>query len=164
MIEFVNSIAFGATAVLIVIGIIGTIVPLLPGVFLIWFSVLLYSVITGFSDVTVASFVVITLITLVTGTSEYWMSLLGAKTGGASKRSLLYGIAGAIVGTFLLPVLGTVLGYAGGLLFAEYQKHGDWDTAVRASVGGLAGWGIATAVQFIGGLIMAAIFFWQTLA
>ncbi|MCA9922229.1 MAG: DUF456 domain-containing protein [Anaerolineales bacterium] len=159
MLELLQSFAFGLTVIFLIIGIIGTIVPLIPGIFIIWLAVLAHGLLTGFSFISTGSFLWISLIALVTGTSDIWMSYLGAKKGGASKEALLYGTGGAILGTFLLPLLGTIVGYAAGLLYGEYKKHGDWETAKKAGMGGIAGWGIATAVQFVGGILMNIIFF-----
>jgi uncharacterized protein YqgC (DUF456 family) len=48
-----------------------------------------------------------------------------------------------------------------GILLAEYQKRQDWNLALRASLGGLAGYGIASLIQFGGGLLMIFVFVWQ---
>jgi uncharacterized protein YqgC (DUF456 family) len=91
--------------------------------------------------------------------------LVGAKVSGSSRRALVFGALGALAGTFLLPIplLGTIIGYAGGILLGEYHKHRDWDRAFRAGVGGVAGWGIATVLQLGGGLLILLIFVWQVL-
>ena len=158
-----ESFTFGLIVIFIILGIIGIIVPLLPGIVLIYMAVLTYVWAYGMETLGWASFIIITLIALVTGTSDLWMSLLGAKTGGASGRAMLYGTIGAVVGSFFAPLIGTLIGYAVGLLLGEYQKRGDWAAAWKASAGGLAGWGVATAVQLGGGLIILAIFLWQAL-
>ena len=159
----IESVTFGLIVILMILGIIGIIVPLLPGIILIWLAVLTYVFAYGMETLGWISFILITLIALVTGTSDLWMSLLGAKTGGASGRSLLYGGIGAIVGSFFAPLLGTLIGYAVGILLGEYQKRGDWAAAWKTSAGGLAGWGVATAVQFGGGLLILIIFLWRVL-
>ena len=158
-----ESITFGLIVAFIILGIIGIIIPLIPGIVLIWLAVVTYVWAYGMETIGWASFIIITLIALVTGTSDLWMSLLGAKTGGASGRSFLFGAIGAIVGSFIVPLIGTIVGYAVGILLGEYQKRGNWDEALRASVGGLAGWGLATVIQLGGGLIILGIFIWQTL-
>ena len=136
---------------------------MIPGTLLIWIAVLIYALINGFSSIGTFSFIIITIIAIATGTADLWMPLLGAKSGGASGRSLLMGTVGGIIGTFVAPLLGTIIGYAIGILVGEYQKRGDWNAAFKASVGGVAGWGVATAIQLGGGLLMLAIFIWQAL-
>jgi uncharacterized protein YqgC (DUF456 family) len=114
---------------------------------------------------------VLTAIAIITGTADIWLSYAGAKTGGAGSRALLYGTIGSIFGFFalgmLIPVfgnlLGGVFGYTAGVLLGQYQTHHDWNVALRASLGGLAGWGVATAVKLGGALLMVIIFIWQVL-
>lgn len=161
---FFESITIGLTVTFIVLGLIGIIVPLIPGTLLIWLAILVYAGVTGFTTVTPLSFAILTLIALVTGTADFWLPLLGAKTGGASLRTILLGVVGAIIGSFVAPLLGTVVGYALGILLGEYVQRNDWNAAVKASLGGVAGWGIATAVQLGGGLLMLVIFVWQAFA
>ena len=98
-----------------------------------------------------------------TGTSDLWLTLFGAKKGGASVKSMLIGTMGAIAGSFVFPLVGTIAGYIAGLLLGEYWQHGDWELAKKAGLGGLAGWGIATIIQFIGGIFIFVIFLWQVL-
>jgi uncharacterized protein len=164
-----QSLLFGLTVGFIVIGLIGVIVPVLPGVLLIWLAILLYAVLTGFQAISPLAFAILTVIGLVTGTADLWMSLLGAKQGGASRRAMIYGVIGSVVGflagmVFIIGGLfGALAGYALGILLGEYQKHRDWNIALKASIGGLAGWGLATAVQLGGGLLMLIIFVWRVL-
>jgi uncharacterized protein YqgC (DUF456 family) len=146
-----------------VLGLIGTVVPMIPGSLLIWVAVLVYVLVNGMASVGWLAFIFISLIALATGTADLWMPLLGAKKVGASLRAMVYGTIGAIIGTFFAPLLGTLVGYAGGILLGEYQKRGDWEEAFKVSLGGLAGWGLATAVQLGGGLLILAIFAFNAL-
>jgi hypothetical protein len=172
MTEVVQALAFGVAVAFMFVGLVGILLPIMPGTLLIWLSALAYAIVDRFETVGVPTFVVITLIALVSGTADIWMSILGAKTGGASFRSMILGVVGAIVGfvvlTPLIPVVGSlfggVIGYALGVLLGQYHKHRDWRIAARASLGGLAGWGIATAVQLGGGVLIMAIFIWRALA
>lgn len=163
---FLQSIAFGIAAFFMLLGLVGVLIPLMPGSLLIWLTVILYAVVerlNGYAAIDPLTLVVITLISLVTGLADLWLPLVGGKVSGSSTRALLFGVAGAILGTILLPLLGSIIGYALGILLGEYQKHRDWDRALRAGAGGLAGWGIGTALQMGGGLLVIIIFIWQVL-
>lgn len=147
--------------ILFIMGVIGIIVPLLPGILLIWGGVLFYAAtIDHFSLISPWLFALITLIALAAGTADLWLSLFGAKKTGASWTTLLLGVAGAIVGTFLIaiPLLGTLIGYAAGILIGEFLRLHDFRAAVRASVGGVIGWGVGTALQLVGGLLIIGLF------
>jgi len=167
-----DALVFGLAVAFMIVGLIGIAVPILPGTILIWLGVLAYALVEGFQAIDWLTFVVLTLIALITGTADIWLALLGAKTGGASFWALVYGMIGGIVGFFLfgalLPIVGNlfggIIGYALGILIGQYQKHRDWNLALKASFGGIVGWGIATVVQFAGGILMIVIFIWQVLA
>lgn len=154
------------------VGLIGMVVPVIPGTILIWLGVLGYAIVEDFQAIDPGILVIISLIGLVTGTSDIWLALLGARSGGASGLSLLYGIIGGVIGFFvlspLIPIIGSliggIVGYALGILLGQYRQLKDWNQAIKASFGGLVGWGVATAVEIVGGIMMVAIFVWQVLS
>lgn len=138
-----------------IVGLIGALLPIIPGVIIIWFASLFYAaVLVGFGTFSPWVFVLITLIAMVAGTSDIWLAALGAKTTGASWRTLLVGLVGAIAGTFLLPIpiFGTIIGYAAGIILAEYMRFKEWRPAIRTALGGVVGWGISSVVELVGGL------------
>jgi uncharacterized protein len=159
--QLFEALSIGFVIVILLFGLVGTFIPLVPGVLLMWLTILIYAWSEGFTAVSTPSFIVISLIALVTGTSDIWLTLFGAKKGGASVRSMLTGLLGAVIGSFVFPIVGTIAGYIGGVLLGEYWRHGDWEIAKKAGLGGLAGFGIASLIQFIGGIFMLFIFLWQ---
>ena len=161
MTQLFEAFSVGIVVVILLFGLIGTLIPIIPGVLLMWLTVFLYALVDGFTAVSTPAFIFISLIALTTGTSDLWLTLFGAKKGGASIKSMLIATLGAIIGSFALPIIGTIAGYIAGLFFGEYWQHGDWQIARKAGLGGLAGWGIATVIQFIGGIFILMIFLWQ---
>lgn len=167
-----EALAFGIAVAFILVGLAGIIVPILPGILLIWLTVLAYAIVDGFEAVGWVTFIAITLIAIVVGTADIWMSLLGAQKGGAARRAMFFGMIGGVVGFFLfgtlLPIvgnlLGGILGYAIGVFLGQYHKYRDWELARKASFGGLVGWGVATVIQMVGGLLILLIFVWQVLS
>ncbi len=163
---FLQSFSFGLAVFFILLGIAGVLIPIVPGTLLIWLTVVVYAIverINGFAAVDWVTFTIITLIAVVTGLSEFWLPLIGAKVRGSSRRAILFGIVGGIIGTFVLPLLGTIIGYALGVLLGEYQKLRNWERALRASLNAVASWGVAAALQLGGGLLIFFIFVWQVL-
>jgi uncharacterized protein YqgC (DUF456 family) len=167
-----EALIFGFAVGFMIVGLVGIVVPILPGTLLIWLTVLIYAVIDGFETVGWVGFIIITIIALVTGTADLWLPVLGAKSAGAAKRAMVFGLAGGVIGFFLLgglipilgSLLGSVLGYAAGVLLGQYHKYRDWNLALRAGLGSMAGWGIGTAIQFGGGLLIVALFILQVLS
>jgi uncharacterized protein YqgC (DUF456 family) len=165
-VDFLSALGFGLAVAFILVGVVGTVVPILPGMLLVWFTVLVYAWRTGFEAVGWPSLIFITIIALVTGLSNVWLPLLGAQKTGAAKRALFLGVVGAVVGTFIIPIpiLGTVIGYAIGVFLGEFIKVRDWRLALKASLGGVAGWGVSTIVEIVGALLILAIFVVQVLS
>ncbi len=153
----------GAALLLMIIGWLGILIPIIPGIFVIWMGLGLYAWQTNFEVIGIPLFVVLSLIILFAAATDLWLPLFGAKKSGAAKRALLLGMAGAIVGSFILPLVGTIIGLALGMLLGEYHKRRDWDTAVEVSWGGVKGWGIATAIQLVSGALVIIAFIWQVL-
>lgn len=163
-IQVVQSLAFGLAVVSMVIGLVGILIPLLPGMLLIWLSLLGYAIVDGFQVITPGYFAWLTVIAVGVGSADWWLPFLGAKAIGVSPLALRYGLAGGILGFFLAgPLPGALLGYALGILWGEYQRQRDWGMALRASLGGLASFGVATVLQLAGGLIIIVLFLQRTL-
>jgi uncharacterized protein YqgC (DUF456 family) len=151
------TVGTGLVILAFVIGLLGTILPVIPGLIIVWLASLYYAaVVVGFDAFSPWVFALLTIIALVAGTSNIWLAALGAKTTGASWRTLGVGFIGSIAGTFLLPIplVGTIVGYAAGLVLSEYVRQGELRPAVKAAFGGMVGWGISTVVEFVGGVLM----------
>jgi len=158
-----QSIGISLAIVFILIGIIGAFVPVLPGSLLVWFTILIYAIVEGWDAITPLVFIIITVIAAITGSANIWLSLLGAKTGGASGQSLVFGIIGSLIGLVVFSLIGSIIGYALGIILGEYRKHKDWNLALKASFGGLAGWGLSTAIQAGGSILILILFLWRVL-
>jgi len=150
--------------IVMLVGLAGVFLPVVPGVALIWLAAVGYAVADGFTHVGPLTLAVLTLLGLLGVTAELWMSSLGGKAGGASWWSLLAGFLLGLLGLvfFSLPgaVIGTVLGVLG---MEAWRREGDWREAVKASGGWLAGWLLSIVVQFLISLAMIAIFLWRVL-
>lgn len=143
--------------VLVVIGLIGVVLPALPGTWLIFGGLLLAAWADGFKHVGLWPLVVIGLI----GAGSYFVDFiapaLGAQKLGASKRAM----AGAALGTlgglvFGLP--GLLIGPFVGAVLGELTMHREWKRVGRAGVAAWIGFAIGTAVKVSLAFVMIAIF------
>jgi uncharacterized protein YqgC (DUF456 family) len=69
--------------VLMFIGLVGVILPLVPGIVLVYLAALLYAVHEGFAKIGPITLAVLTVLAVVGVTADIWVSSLGAKAGGA---------------------------------------------------------------------------------
>lgn len=158
-----QSALFSVTLIIMVLGIIGTAIPLLPGTIVVWLATLGFAVFTDWALLTPFWFVMITVIALITGSADWWLPMLGANLAGGSRWSGLVGSIGGLIGFFAFNFIGSLVGYALGVISAEYYRLREWRPALRSSLGGLAGVGMANVVQFIGAIMILSLFIWRVL-
>jgi uncharacterized protein len=138
------------------IGLIGTVVPVLPGLLLIWATGLVYGLLAGFGGVGIAAFAVMTMLLGVGMAMSYVIPKRAGERGGAPKASLRLGIVGAVVGFFVIPVVGLPIGGALGVLLGEYSRLQDWSAAWATTRKVLGGFGLAVLAEFTAGVFMVA--------
>lgn len=143
------------------IGLLGVLLPLIPGVGLIWITALIYAIAEGFQNVDPITMVVLSLIAIPGVTADIWVSSLGAKVGGASFWSIVASLLGGIIGFLFFNLPGALIGSLVGLVVVELFRAKDWRQALKASGGWVVGRLVSTAVQLVVGVIMIAIFWWQ---
>jgi hypothetical protein len=160
--------AFWLAIAAMVVGLIGIILPIIPGVGFVWLAMLGYAIAEQFTTIDPISFTVLTILGAIGVSADLWMSQVGAKIGGASIWSLLSGVLlgliGAIVGFVFLgigAVPGAILGAILGVFLAEWYRRKDWREAFKAGGGWLVGCTLSGVVQLLIALLMMVIFVWQ---
>jgi uncharacterized protein YqgC (DUF456 family) len=159
--EPINSIVLVVALLVMLVGVIGTVLPVIPGTVLIFLAACLYALVEGFHIVGWPTLVVLGVLTVVATTADIWASSVGAKMGGASGWSVVAGLVGGLVGFVLFTLPGAIAGAILGVLLTEIIRLGDWKQALKAGSGWVVGWALATVVQLGIGLIMVAVFVWQ---
>lgn len=163
MAEPLDSIVLVLALLVMVVGLIGTVLPVIPGTVLIFLSALGYALVEGFQTVGWPTLAVLGVLALVATTADLWASSIGAKVGGASGWSVLGGMIGGLIGFLVLSLVGAIIGAILGVLLTELVRLGDWRKALKAGGGWAIGWALATVVQVGIALTMVAIFVWQVI-
>ncbi len=161
MAEPLGSIVLVLALLVMVVGLIGTVLPVIPGTILIFLSALGFAFVEGFQTVGWPTLIALGVLALVATTADIWASSVGAKVGGASGWSVLAGMIGGLIGFLVLSLVGAIIGAILGVLLTEIVRLGDWRKALKAGGGWAIGWALATVVQVGIALTMVAIFVWQ---
>lgn len=161
--EPLNDIVLVLTLLAMLVGLIGIVLPIIPGTVVIFVAALIYALIDGFQSVGWPTLVILGLLTIVATTADLWASTVGARIGGASGWSIVVGLAGGLVGFVVFSLPGAIIGAIVGVLLTEIIRVGDWRQAVKAGSGWVLGWVLSTVVQLAIALTMVAIFLWQVL-
>ena len=157
MAPWLQASIFGLTLFFMLVGLIGLIVPLFPGMLVMWLAALGYGVVSGFDTLGIILFVFITLGMLVGVTIDNIMMGAGARKGGASWLSILLGLVAGVIGTFVFPPVGGLIAAPAVILLLEYLRARDWKKAWNATRGLAMGWGMSFLVRFGIGLVMIAL-------
>lgn len=161
--DLTSTIAFVLALIVMVIGLIGIVLPVVPGILLILLAGFVYAVAEGFQAIGWPTLLVWAVLALIALTADIWASTVGAKMGGASGWSILFGLVGGLVGLVVLSLPGAILGAIAGVLITEIVLVGDWRQAFKAGGGWMLGWLLSTVFQLVIGLAMMAIFVWQVM-
>lgn len=132
---------------LVVAGLVGLVLPALPGMPFIAAGIALVAWGDGFARIGPATLFVVALIGLVGWALDYVAGVLGARKAGASR----WGVAGAVAGLaaglpFGLP--GLILGPGLGATLFEYLKDPDFRRAARAGTGVFLGFVVGTILKY----------------
>ncbi len=148
---------FWITLIIMAVGLFGLIVPIFPGITVIWLAALGYGVVTGFSTLGWVLFAVITVLLIVGVTIDNVLMGAKARKEGAAWSSLALGWLAGILGTIIFPPIGGIIAAPLVVLLLEYVRLRDINKAL-ASLRGLAiGWGASFVVRIFIGLAMIGI-------
>jgi len=137
--------------ILMLIGIIGCLVPVLPGPPLSFLGLILLQV-SKFGNFSSTTLIVLAAITIVVTVLDYIVPIWGTKKFGGSKYGTRGATVGLVIGLFLGPI-GIVIGPLVGAIVGELIFKDDMKYAVRAGFGSLLGFltgiGLKLATSFV---------------
>jgi len=142
---------------LVLVGLIGIVLPALPGTVLIFAGLWLAAWADGFNHVGAVTIVLLAVLAAATYLVDVVAMALGMQRFGASRRAMAGAALGALVGLFLgLP--GLIIGPFVGAVIGELTEHRDLARAGRAGVLAWVGFVIGMAVKVGFGFVMIGIF------
>lgn len=151
--QFFTSIPFGSmglwvlTSCLLLVGIIGSVVPLLPGPFLIFIAGIVHTFLAPEAGMSWQGIVLLSILLVLAYVVDMAAGALGARWFGASRWGIAGVFVGGIVGLFFAP-LGFIVGpLAGGLLFELVFAKKRMAPAVKSTWGTLLGTGVGLVAR-----------------
>lgn len=151
MISLVDVLALLAVAV----GIVGIVVPVLPGSLLILGALLAWAIAVG-ETAAWAVFAVATTLLVVGTVVKYLVPGRRMKSAGVPSSTLFLGAVAGIVGFFVVPVVGLPLGFVLGVYAAEQHRLGATE-ARRTTVAALKAVGLSILIEMTAALLAAVV-------
>ncbi|WP_459548361.1 DUF456 domain-containing protein [Nocardia sp. X0981] len=140
----------------ILVGLVGIVVPILPGVILIFAAIAVWAFLTGGTTAWVVLAISAVLL-IVSGVVKYTWPGRNLKEAGVPNRTLLLGGIAGIAGFFVIPVVGLFVGFVVGVYLAELQRMPDNQQAWRSSKHAVKGVGLSILVELLGALLASGV-------
>jgi uncharacterized protein YqgC (DUF456 family) len=128
-------------------GIVGCVLPFIPGPPLSFLSLLVLSWARQWEPFSVRFLIIMGLLTVLLTVLDYVIPAGGAKKFGASKAGIWGSLFGMPLGLFFFPPWGIVIGGIAGAFLGELIAGKEGNTALRASWGVFIGYVAGTALK-----------------
>lgn len=132
--DIAQSLLIALTTIVMVIALVLSFIPMLPGPMLVWGVVIIFGVLNGFQRLTPAAAVAASVLMIAGVTSDLWLSIFGVKTGGLTCLASIGSLIGGLVATFIIPIpiVNTLLGCVAGALLTELIRFREIRKALQA--------------------------------
>jgi uncharacterized protein YqgC (DUF456 family) len=142
---------------LIILGIAGSFLPIIPGPLTSWLGLLVLHFTEGIEMST--TFLVVTfLVALFIFILDYIIPVVGTKRFGGSRAGMIGTTIGLLVGLFSPIPFGIIIGPFLGAIIGEMTQRNDFNKATKAAFGSFVGFLASTFLKFIVALIFLGFF------
>ena len=143
-------------AMAIAVGLVGILVPFLPGTLLVWAAIAVWA----YVEHTTVSWVVLGVATAVLGAGilvKYLWPARRMKAADIGWRTMAAGAVLGVIGFFVVPVAGLVLGFVLGVFLAELAQRRDRRRAWASTVHAVKGVALSVGVELLAALLATAV-------
>ena len=143
-------------AVAIAVGLVGILVPLLPGTLLVWAAIAVWAFLAG----TTSAWIVLAVVTGILGITlliKYLWPAKRMRAADVGNGILAAGAVGGIIGFFVIPVAGLLVGFVLGVYLAELARRRDQRRAWASTVHAVKAALLSVGVELTGGLLATAV-------
>jgi uncharacterized protein YqgC (DUF456 family) len=143
-------------ALAIAVGLVGILVPLLPGTVLVFGAIAVWA----FFERTTVAWVTLGIVTALLAATllvKYLWPMRRMRSADVRTSSLFAGAVLGIIGFFVIPVLGLVIGFVLGVYLAELANRRDQRLAWTSTVHAIKGVALSVGVELAGGLLATVV-------
>jgi len=160
--NFLEILLFVIVLMIMLVGLAGVILPVLPGIPLIFGATVLYGVLTGFKQINLQLILILAGLTIFGLVIDYLSNYFSVRKMGGSMAGAIGAVAGLFIGFFLglawIIILPFVLAVAFELIAGREGRQ-----ALKSGVGAFVGLIFGGLTRFIIGCVMMGIFVWKVL-
>jgi uncharacterized protein YqgC (DUF456 family) len=150
-------------ALAIATGIVGVVVPVLPGALLVWAAIAVWALVDG----SATAWAVLAVATLLIGGAQLVKLLVPGRrlrAAGVHRRSILAGVVLATAGFFLIPVVGFFIGFPLGVYLEERRRLGNHASAWNSTREAVRAMGLSIVIELSATVLAAGAWLAAVLA
>ena len=141
----------------LIVGTVGLIIPVFPGLVVNWIAILVYGVVSGFGVKGWIIFVLVTILMIVGNVIDNVMMGKKARESGASWLSIVTGyVVSLVVSLIFTPIAGLVAAPVG-VFLVEFIWRRKWREALNVAWSLMVGWGWSIAIRITIGVAMIGL-------
>lgn len=144
-------------SVLMIVGIIGSVAPVLPGPPLNYIGLLLLQLLET-APFSTRFLIIFAVLTILVTALDYLIPIYGTKRFGASKYGIWGSTIGLILGIFIFPPFGIIIGPFAGAFIGEMVSGKEVNAALKSGFGSFLGFLTGTFMKFALSVVMTFYF------
>lgn len=148
--------------ILNILGIIGIVVPALPGIILNYLALFLLYISRGEEAIGLNALITFGLLTLLVALLDYILPLAGAKKLGASRTGIIFAVIGMITGMIFFPPFGIFFGLLIGAFVGELIAGKSQSQAFKAGFVTFLGILTSMVVKLMLAVVMTVYYLWHS--
>ncbi len=157
MSEFLSASILWVSLIFMVVGLFSVLVPILPGLLIMWLAAMAYGIVRGFGTLGAVVMIFITILVVAGSLADNLLMGAGARKGGASWLTILIALLAGVIGTVVFPPLGGFIAIPLAILALEYARRRNFAQAWQALLGLATGFGAAVAARSLIGLAVLGL-------
>ena len=160
--SFLDILIFICVLIIMVVGLAGVFLPVLPGIPLIFGAILLYGVLSGFEEISFDLILIFAGLTIFGLIVDYLANYFSVKKMGGGRAGAIGAVIGLIIGIFVGLVGIILLPFLFAVVFELIAGKRE-SRALKAGTGAWIGLLFGGLIRFIIGCVMIGIFVWRVL-
>lgn len=140
------------------VGLVGVLVPVIPGLLLVGVAGLGWALLTDGAGPWIV-FGGMAVVLAVGTVAKYVLPSRTLRQAGAPASTLILGAVGGVVGFFVIPVIGLLVGAVAGIYLGEFRRLSGSRAAGRSTLATLKAIGIGLLIELLAGVLAVAIWF-----
>ena len=125
--------------ILVLVGLVGTILPFIPGVPIAWLGLFIFAIGTSFKRISVITIIIFFIVTLLTFAFDLFASIMVARNFKASELGIWGGRLGSFLGNVTLGYPGMIIGPFLGTILGELMDKKQPGQALKIAFGTILG-------------------------